>query len=219
MNNDASQADQPGASLKVDNQVTPETPRTWDSYGRISLRDWTARDFAEPEYMLYIAGIHQDAATGKWATQVTNQAIQLVGEQSVHGTWWNMGELGDPRVFRDAVEAATMANILVVSVRATDALPLDLYDWIEAWLPLRLPLAGVLVALIGVSAPPAADASRIGRYLQDVAWRGDLEFLMQDYELPQEFSGLSLGAIAGRASAARQLPDGIIDLQHWGINE
>jgi hypothetical protein len=219
MNNNVSLIDQLGSRRLADDLEKPAALDTGSSFGRISVTDCAAGGIEESEYMLGITGIHQDAVSREWATQVTNQAIQLVGERAVRSHWWEMSEFGNPGAFRDAVQSAAEADILVVSVRATDALPLDLYDWIEAWLPLRLPVAGVLVALIGVPEPPGADASRIRHYLQDVAWRGELEFLSQDYELPPAFSGLSLRAIAERASAARRNSDRIIDLQHWGINE
>lgn len=184
MNDDISQRDQSEAVLTVDNQVKPGRVKPWASLGRISLSDWAACGSEKSEYVLNIAGIHQDDVTLKWATQVASRAIHLVGERSVRSAWWQIGGLSDPRVFRDAVQAATTADILIVSVLGADALPLDIYEWIEAWLPLRLQLAGAMVALIGVPGQPGTDSSRIGYYLQDVARRGQLEFLSQHQALP-----------------------------------
>ena len=203
----------------VDDQVKPGRVKPWDSLGRISLSGWAACGLEESEYLLNIAGVHQDAVTREWATQVVSHAIQLVGECSVRSTWWKMGGLSNPRVFRDAVQAATTADILIVSVRGTDALPLGLYEWIEAWLPLRLPLAGALVALIGVPEQPGADSYRIGHYLRDAARRGQLEFLSQHQGLPLALPDFSMEEIAERALAKTQVLSGMIAPLHWGINE
>jgi hypothetical protein len=196
MNDDISQRDQSEAVLVVENQLRPGRVKPWGSLGRISLSDWAAGGWEKSEYVLNIAGVHQDAVTREWATQVASHAIQLVGERSVRSTWWEIGGLSDPRAFWDAVQAATTADILIVSVRGTKALPLDLYEWIEAWLPLRLQLAGALVALIGVPEQPSADSFRIGGFLRDVARRGQLEFLSQHQELPLALPDSPLTEIA-----------------------
>jgi hypothetical protein len=86
----------------------------------------------------------------------------------------------------------------MVSVRATDALPLVLHEWIEAWLPLRLQLPGALVALIGVAEKPGAGFSRIGHYLRDVARRGQMDFLSHEHELPLGLPDCSMEEIAQR---------------------
>jgi hypothetical protein len=131
---------------------------------------------------------------------VAGQVIQLLGERSVRSTWCKIRGLSDPEVFLDAVQAAATADILIVSVRAADDLPLDVYEWVETWLPLRLQLAGTLVALIGAPEQPGADSLRIGHYLQDVAQRGELEFLLQEQKLPVELPESSMEEIAERGS-------------------
>ena len=186
--------------------------------GRISLSDRAETGLEESEYVLNMAGVHQDAITQEWTKQVAGRAIRLAGECSVRSTWWDIGGLSDPGVFQDAVHAATTADILMVSVRTTDPLPLELYLWIETWLPLRLQLAGVLVALIGVPGRPGTDSSRIGHYLRDVARRGQLEFLSPDQESPLELPVFSVQEIAERAAATTQVLSDVIDHRHWGIN-
>ncbi len=150
------------AGFVADDQVKPELMKPRGSLGRISLSDWAATALAESASTLNIAGVHQDAVTREWATQVADYAIQLLGKRSVRSNWWKIRELCDPGVLRDAVQAATMADVLIVSVRAADELSPDLYEWIEAWLPLRLQLAGTLVALIGAPEQPGVFAVRRG---------------------------------------------------------
>jgi hypothetical protein len=174
------------------------------SLGRISLLDGGEIALAQSQCLLNIVGVHEDAVTGQWATQVAQDAIQLVRECSVRSTWWKIGGLSDPGVLRDAAQAATTADVLMVSLRAAAELPFALYQWVKAWLPRRLPLAGTLVALIGAPEAPGADSFRIGRYLQAVARRGQLEFLALEQRLPLEPSDFSLVEIAEQISAERQ---------------
>jgi len=207
------------AGLTVENWVPPELVKPIGSLGRISLSEWPATAWPLPDYKLNIAGVCQDAATREWATEVASHAIQLVGERSVQSSWWMIGELSDPRLLVDAVQAAITADILILAVRAADKLPFDLYEWIEAWLPHRLHLAGSLVALIGTSRQSGADSSHIRRYLEEVAWQGCLEFLPQEQELPWGLLTFSTAEIAEPTSAKTQVFSGRINIDHWGINE
>src|SRR5882762_6291918 len=99
-------------------QVKPELMKPMGSLGTISLLDAGAIGLVESEYTLNIAGVHQDAVTREWATQVASHATQLLGGRSVRSTWWKIGGLSDPGVLQAAVQAATTADMLIVSVRA-----------------------------------------------------------------------------------------------------
>ena len=187
--------------------------------GRINPSDRAPIGLEVSEYVLNIAGVCQDDVTGEWATHVADRAGQLVGQCAVRSTWWKISELSDPGILQDAVHAAATADILMVSIRATDALSLDLHEWFEAWLPRRLPLAGALVALIGMPQMPSAGSCRIGHYLRRVAQRGQLEFLSHEQVLPWDFADSSTDEQLREASVANQgISDGI-DHGHWGINE
>lgn len=190
-----------------------------DSLGRISFSDLPATAWPVPDYDLTIAGVYQDAATREWATQVASHAIQLVGQRSAHSTWWKIGELGEPRFVMDAVQAAVTADLLIVAVRAADKMPFDLYEWIESWLPHRFQSAGALIALIGAPEQPGIDASHLRRYLQEVAWRADLEFLSQVKTLPLEFPNLPRAETRDRVPADTQMFGQTICVDHWGLNE
>jgi len=104
-------------------------------------------------YTLNIAGVYQDSVTRDWAMQSCRQATQLAGGERVQNTWCNTNSLSDPGILLDAVRAAVAADVIVISVYAADELPLDLYVWIEAWLPRRLSRRGALAALVGVAEP------------------------------------------------------------------
>jgi hypothetical protein len=105
----------------------------------------------EAGYSLNVAGIYQDQVTRAWAMQTCRQATQMAGEESLQKAWYDVHSLSDHRILMDAVRAALMADVIVVSVYAADELPLDLYVWVTAWLPRRPSRVGALTALIGVA--------------------------------------------------------------------
>jgi hypothetical protein len=197
----------------------PQLMKPMRSFGRISLLDGGAIALAQSQCLLNIVGVHEDAVTGEWARQVAHNAIQLLRECSVRSIWWKMGGLSDPGVLRDAAQAATTADVLIVSLRAAAELPFALYQWVKAWLPRRLPLAGTLAVLIGAPEPLGADSFRIGRYLQAVARRGRLEFLVREQRLPLEPPDFSMEEIAEQTSAKTEALSEMFGFAHGGLNE
>jgi hypothetical protein len=67
----------------------------------------------------------------------------------VRNTWYDVHSLSDLEILLASVRAALVADVIVVSVYAADELPLDLYVWINAWLPRRNSREGAFTALIG----------------------------------------------------------------------
>ena len=114
-----------------------------------------------------------------------------------------------------------MADVIVVSVYAADALPLEVYAWINAWLPRRNSRMGVLKALIGVAETQDSKSVHTREYFQDVARQGELDFLPQE-RLRPFISAMKL--ITERASPPVQTLLDLCDLpyraySHWGLNE
>ena len=116
--------------------------------------------------------------------QSCRQATQLAGGERVQNTWYNANSLSDPGILLDAVRAAVAADVIVISVYAADELPLDLYVWIEAWLPRRLSRRGALAALVGVAEPLDSPSVRTLEYLQAVARKAQLDFIPQQRKRP-----------------------------------
>ena len=66
----------------------------------------------------------------------------------------------------------------VVSVYAADELPLDLYVWINAWLPRRRNAReGAFTELIGADNPQDSQSVRSHDYLHAVARKARLDFI------------------------------------------
>jgi hypothetical protein len=128
-------------------------------------------------YELSIVGVYQDSLTQSWGMPLCELAEQLAGEDRVQTTWYDVHALCDLGVLLDAVRAALVADVIVVSVYAADELPPGLYVWIDAWLPRRIAREGSLTALIGADEPQAAPSVHTREYLQAVARKAQLDFI------------------------------------------
>jgi hypothetical protein len=133
---------------------------------------------------LNVAGVYQDSVTRDWTMQFCRRATRVAGEESVQCAWYSTNSLSDTGKLMDAASAAVVADVIVVSVYAADELPLELYIWVEAWLPRRLSRAGALTALIGVAEPLESQSIRTITYLQAVARRARLDFIPQAHKRP-----------------------------------
>lgn len=132
---------------------------------------------AKSEYALNIVGVYQDPLTQSWGMPMCRLASQLAGEEHVRETWYDVHSLDDVQILTDAVHAALVADVLVVSLYAADELPLGLYVWIDAWLPRRTSRAGALTALIGTDEPRDSQSFRTHEYLRAVARKARLDFI------------------------------------------
>ncbi|MGO8699129.1 MAG: hypothetical protein ACLQVY_15570 [Limisphaerales bacterium] len=129
------------------------------------------------EYALNIVGAYQDPLTQSWGMPMCRLATQLAGEEPVRDIWYDAHSLDDIQVLMEAVGAALVADVIVVSVRAADELPLGLYVWIDAWLPRRSLRESALTALIGADEPQDPQSFRTREYLQAVAREARLDFI------------------------------------------
>jgi hypothetical protein len=133
---------------------------------------------------LNVAGVYQDSVTRNWTMQFCHRATRLAGKESVQCAWFSTNSLSGTGKLMEAVSAAVVADVIVVSVYAEDELPLELYTWVQAWLPRRLLRAGALAALIGVAEPLESQSIRTITYLQAVALRARLDFIPQKHKRP-----------------------------------
>lgn len=160
--------------------------------------------------ILNVAGVYQDSVTREWALQFCRQATRVTGEESVECAWYSTKSLRDTGWLGDAVSAALLADVIVVSVYAADELPFDLYAWVEAWLPRRLSRAGALTALIGVAEPLESQSIRTISYLQAVARRAQLDFIAQEHQRPAASSPIKLRCLTrlrpGKNQRTLQMP-------------
>jgi hypothetical protein len=156
---------------------------------------------------LSIAGVYQDSVTQEWGTELCRRVTRVAGEERVQNKWYDANSLSDTAILMDAVHAAVAADVIVVSIYANNDLPLDLYVWIEAWLPRRISRVGALAAVIGTA--EALDAQlHTFEYLHAVARMGQLDFIPQERKRPDASTRSSTKGIAHPASTtAQSLPE------------
>jgi hypothetical protein len=142
-----------------------------------------------------IVGVYQDVLSRNWAMQICQPAAQLVGEERVQNLWYEIDSLSDTKILLEAVRAALVANVIVVSVHAADELPLNLYVWIDVWLPRRPSRFGTLTALIGIVESMETQSVRVFEYLEAVARRGEMNFIRQKRNWPGASLHPSIGLI------------------------
>ena len=131
----------------------------------------------ESGYELNIVGVYQDPLTQSWGVPMYRLAMQLAGEDLVRNTWYDVHSLSDLGILLAAVRAALVADVIVVSVYAADELPLDLYVWINTWLPRRNAREGAFTALIGADKPHDSQSVRTHDYLHAVARKARVDFI------------------------------------------
>ncbi len=144
---------------------------------------------SETEYALNVAMVYQDAATREWAGQVCAHATRLAGKDAVHSAAWDIRRLSEAAVCLEAVQTATRADVIVVSLYENQVLPAGFYDWIDGWLAgRRLPM-GALIALINVCEAAGTWPHPIHNCLRAVALQGQLDFLLRERRLPGPSGG------------------------------
>ncbi len=143
-------------------------------------------------YALKVVLVYHDELTRRWAGEVDTRVRQLVGEDSLQATWWNIREMNQPEVLAAATDTALESDVIVVAIRAGVELPLAFYYWTDAWLPRRASASGALVALVGLPEHSRQAADEIRAYLRALCRRGQLDFIMEERRLPETSKGLSL---------------------------
>ena len=153
------------------------------------------------EQAISVVMVYQDPLTRNWAAELWDRVGQLVGQEGVCRQSWKISDLTDARIFTDAVQAAALADVLVVSIRDSGDLPGNLTDWSDAWMPRRAGRAGALVALIGVPPHPDTQSGRAHAYLETVARRTGLDFLPRERKLPEGSPAVSTRCEGSLASS------------------
>ena len=126
---------------------------------------------------LKIAGIYQDVESRGWIGDLWDRVADLAGPDAVPITAWSLEELSRAPAFQEAVSAAAVADVLVISIHAGAQLPPALCAWIDSWLPHRQRRDGSLIVLLGVAAgQPEIPLALAKDYLSAIARGSGLDF-------------------------------------------
>ena len=146
-----------------------------------SLPSQTPKSPAAIGAILKVVAIYDDAAAQEWAvklwghfTRMAGAEVDCVGASSVRG-------LNDTRVRRDATWAAIDADIILVSIHATEEFSAAFCCWMDAWVALRPLRAGVLIAVVDGSGRSNRQVAHTRQYLHAVARRSGLKFLLMEH--------------------------------------
>jgi len=91
---------------------------------------------------------------------------------------WQLNELRMPQLRAIAAGDAADADLIIISMHHSDAVPDEVKEWIESWLPRRKDHhPDVLLALFDPLYK--GDSSSIRSYLEEVAKRGKMQCFVQ----------------------------------------
>ncbi len=135
-------------------------------------------------FTLKVTLVYDSFVSYSRAAPLCARAAQLLGEEALSVSRWTIWKLDHPDVLPPAVQAATEADVILVSLASGADLPIPLCVWIDAWLPRRHRRPGTMVTVIGESEALCVHPSRAEAYLQAVARQGGLDFLRMEHPLP-----------------------------------
>ena len=144
-----------------------------------------------PRYHLNITVVYQGEAARARADKVVAQAVALVGGTGVCPTWLNMDRLCDTVGRSDSVWAVALADILVLSFRGDDSLPLGFHDWIMQGLVWRCGRKALLVALPGTPQQTCQSCAGLRVYVEALATSSGMDFLVREPEWAARFPQLA----------------------------
>ena len=130
---------------------------------------------------LALLATFEDSVTGMRVKEFCQGLARTLGQecQIIEHVWlfstFRLRELQEI-----AAEEACASDLVIISVHQAESLPDEVKSWIDLWLRQKGTHRAVLLALLD----PAYEgsSSSIRRYLQEVARRGGMEFLVEGEE-------------------------------------
>lgn len=164
--------------------------------------------------------LYEDRKTRDRVLDVCRHMEAQVGDEiELKFSWWRFDFLEDPKLAEQAAEAASLAEMFVVSAHPSEGLPATFTQWIETWLPKKGYREGLLVALIGSENDVKEDAA--SEYLRGIASRARMDYLGKSLLMPHPPSGNMpqpvLRGVEISPPVSNELQ--IRPPSHWGINE
>jgi len=130
---------------------------------------------------LVVSAVHEDTATGARTEEFCRTLAQCLSPNCVLAKeLWPLTELRTTQLRAIAAKEAAAADLVIVSVHHSEALPSEVKSWIDLWLKQRSSRPAVLLALF--DPPYLGTSSSIHAYLEDVASKGNMEFQTRSEE-------------------------------------
>jgi hypothetical protein len=176
---------------------------------------WTDKpDFCD------IAVIYEDVPSRDAAIRVSQHlSTQFAPDLELSFSWWKFKYLNDAALAAEAAEAASQADLVVFATRSDRALPVEVKDWVERWLPWRIGRDGAITALTTEAQHPDFHSSPLGEYLASISRRAGLEVISASNLMNQD----AWSNIRTREREVTPVLDEILHqthpMSHWGLNE
>jgi hypothetical protein len=134
---------------------------------------------------IVVSAVHEDFATGARADDFCQTLSKcLGGDCEIAKELWPLTELRTPKLRAVAAGEAAAADLVIISVHYGETLPGEVKSWIDLWLKQKATRPKVLLALFDPLY--LGSSSSIQVFLQEVARKGNMEFLARTEEKPED---------------------------------
>src|SRR5262249_25115425 len=180
----------------------------------------------EPKFPFDLVVAYEDRQTRDRALHLYDHlAQQLLDDYDFQCSWWKFDHLTNRTLSQQAADAATDANMIVISLHARPELLPSHQAWIEEWLPRRPNRKSALVVLLAGADQQVQEAERMLAYLRRAARLAHMDFFNHGFDLtlPSREISLHPPAEASRLVQVPALSQQVLYHQmptpRWGINE
>ena len=130
---------------------------------------------------LALLATFEDSVTGKRVKEFCEGLSRNLGQQcQIIEHVWLFSTFRLRELQEIAAEEASASDLVIISVHQAETLPDEVKSWIDLWLGQKGARNAVLVALLDPATEGASHAMEA--YLQEVARRGGMEFLVSTSE-------------------------------------
>ncbi len=125
-----------------------------------------------------VAIVYEDEATRARAMALCDRLVsQFWSEIEFQFQWFEFGQLADQASAHAAVNAAAVADVMVLATRVETQVPTHVELWLEHWVRQRPNREGVMIALVGLADEPLAKKIAKQHWLRGLARRARVDFL------------------------------------------
>jgi len=133
---------------------------------------------------LALLATFEDSATGTRVKDFCQRLSRHLGQQCrLIEHVWLFSTFRLPELQQIAAEEASTSDVVIISVHQAQSLPDEVKSWIDLWLEHKSSHTAILLALLDPA--EAGEPGTVQAYLQGVASRGHMEFLVESPEAPE----------------------------------
>jgi len=132
-----------------------------------------------------VSAVCEDSSTGARVNEFCQSLSRYLEPNcKITKELWLLSELRTPQLRSIAATETAQADLVVVSIHHAETLPEGLQSWIDLWLGQRRNHVAVLLALFDPL--HLGSSSSLQAHLGAVAKKGNMEFLVQSEEAPED---------------------------------